>query len=292
MKIILDWLSKILCFILCIILFIAIFVFLGLAIVKQVTNTDRIIEIVADVDTEKIFGEEIINSLYNDVKQYDVNTEIIDGIINDSEFKKLVGKILGNTIEIILYAKEEPIITTGEVIKVLDKQIDSIAQSRGIVLTLEQRNLILQEVEKEINNIINTISIEEIEANEETKEGIETIRFIFGGSLSVILVIVIALLILIIALARWSIYRFAIWTGVTTVLAGGVFTLLGFSIEELISIYYINEIPEVIMTILNNHIINIMTTTGIITAIIGTIQIVYYQILKQKKENPILNISY
>lgn len=279
---ILDLFLRIVSFILCGILFFILIIYLGLNTFTRVVNTENVIKIVVSLDIKDVMGEDFIYSLYEDFDENKVDRNIIEGIINDKDFKTLIGKILGNTIEVVLYDKDEPVITVNEIIYVVDKHIDKIS---GVNLTSDERSKILEDVKVEAQEMINSLSIEESLREELTEEDILLIRFIFGKTLQTFLLILSLLIIGIIALCRWSIYRFAIWTGVTTTVVGGSFIILCYGLSNLLLIQNYIDIAPSILEVLNKYVLSTILNTGMMTLVIGIIQIIYYYVMKKREAN-------
>ena len=280
---ILNIISKIVCVVLSGLLLCIMCICITLNIFSKICNTQNISEIVSSLDSKTIMGEEEINKMYETATLAGINTDTIEKIIESKHLKKLVGKAVGNSLEWLLYGKNAEIIAPSDVVSTVENYLNEIARDFDIVITADERNTILHEVELAAEEMVSETSIEELAKEELTEEELNTIRFIFGGALENILWIVIFILIAIIALCRWSIYRFAIWTGVTTILTGLFFVLLSLGFTNIIAMQDSIQITPDLLNAINNNVLNIITKEGIIMLIIGIVQIGYYAIMKKRK---------
>ena len=282
---VLDTISKVGCFVLCIILFVVMFFYLFLNAFTSTVTSDNVSSLVSSLDIKNVLGEEYINSLYEESDKNGVDRSIVDGLVNSIEFRELVGKIFGNVIDFMLYDKENDFVTVDEIMSVMEKQIDRITMQMGVVLSNEERNDLLQELEMDANDFVNSMSIEEELNNEMSTEEIESVRFLFSGNLQTILLIVIAIIVLLLVLFRWSIYRFAIWTGITTVIVSGAFAVLGMSIKGIINAEFANQLNQNVVELLNKNLFGVINNLSLFVFVIGVVQIIYYFIIRKSSQN-------
>lgn len=278
---VLDLISKIACFVLCIILFFVLCGYLTLNAFNKAVNKRNITDVVSNLDMEVILDEGTINSLYEDADKNNIDRSVVDELIESKEFKELTGKIFGNALDYVLYGNEIEKFTVDEVVDIMEKQLDIIVSEKGINLSNDERNNILKEFEEAANEIVNTLSFEEDLNQALSNEEINTIRFVFGKQLQMILLVVIFIIVGIIALFRWSIYRFAIWTGVVTVINGIIFAALG----AILRFPLTTHLSDNILKILDKNVFNTIKDIGLIVLGIGVVQIIYYIIMKKSSEN-------
>lgn len=84
---------------------------------------------------------------------------------------------------------------------------------------------------------------------------------------------------------RWSFYRFAIWTGITTIISGVFFGGCGSVLSSILQNEIGSQIPLQIIEMLDKNVFSIMTKTGLTVIVIGLVQVVYYYILKKGNED-------
>lgn len=278
----LDMISKFCCFILSVVLFFVLFFYLLLNTSTKVINRDNIITIVSNLDIATIIDKENLNKIYENEKLTEFDKNITYELINSKEFKGLLGKYFGNVIELVLYDKQNDKVTKEEVVNIINDTIDYTANKYSIIVTYYEKQLMIDSLEEEINTIVDEFSNEEKVMNELTQEDINLIRFFFGKGAQTILLIVITVILILIIIFRWSFYRFAIWTGITTVMSGVFFIS---SANVLCSLFKNQMLQTITIGILEKNVFSIMTKSGLITIIIGIIQIIYYYILKKGNEN-------
>lgn len=282
---VLDLVSKFCCFILSGILFFVIFFYLLLNTSTKVVNKENITQVFSNLDIEMVIDKDDFNNVYEEYELKETDKKIVYGVVNSKEFKELVGKYFGNVAELVLYNKQNDKITKEEVMNVVNNKIDYVANEYGIIISDEEKQTLINSLEQEINEISETLSNEAEILNELTQEEINSIRFFFGKGLQTILLIVIAVIVGLIMLFRWSFYRFAIWTGISTIISGVFFAGCSGVLTSILQNEIGTEIPLVIIQLLDKNVFSVMAKTGITVIIIGVVQIIYYYILKKGNEN-------
>jgi len=281
---VLDIISKLCCLILSLILFFVILFFMLLNVSTKVINKENIIQIFSNLDIE-VINKNDFDNIYEEYELKETDKQIVYGVINSKEFKELLGKYFGNVTELILYDKQNDKITRKEVMSIISNKMDYVANENGINLTYDEKQTLINLLEGKINEIVETLSNEEEILNEMTEKEISSIRFFFGKGLQTILLIVIVIIVALIMILRWSFYRFAIWTGITTIISGVFFT----GCASVLSSIFQNEMGVQnslqIIDVLDKNVFSIIAKTGLIVIVIGLVQVIYYYILKKGNEN-------
>lgn len=282
---VLDLVSKFCCFILSGILFFVIFFYLLLNTSTKVINKENITQVFSNLDIEMVIDKDNFNNIYEKYELKETDKKIVYGVVNSKEFKELVGKYFGNVAELVLYDKQNDKITKEDVMNVVNNKIDYIANEYEITLSNEEKRILVNSLNQEIDEIVEVLSNEEEILNELKQEEINSIRFFFGKGLQTILLIVIAVIVLLIVIFRWSFYRFAIWTGIATIISGAFFAGCSSALSSIFQNEIVTEIPLAIIEILDKNVFSTMTKTGLTVIVIGLVQIGYYYILKKGNEN-------
>ena len=251
----------------------------------KVINKQNIKELVSNLDIEMVIDKDDFNNMYDEYELKEIDKQIVYGVVDSKEFKELLGQYFGNVIELILYDHQNEIINKEEVMNVLNDKIDYIANEYGIILSYEEKQTIINSLDQEINELTENLSNEEEILNEMSEEEISSIRFFFGKGFQTILLIVIAVLVGLIMIFRWSFYRFAIWTGITTIISGVFFGGCGSVLSSILQNEIGSQIPLQIIEMLDKNVFSIMTKTGLTVIVIGLVQVVYYYILKKGNED-------
>lgn len=281
----LDIVSKFCCFILSGILFFIILFYLLLNISTKIINKTNITGIVSNLDIEMFVDKDEFNDIYAEHELNESDKQIVYGVVNSKDFKELLGKYLGNVTELVLYDKQNDKITKEEVINVVNDKIDYIANEYDLTLSDEEKKALMNSLDQEVNELAEDLSNEEEILKELTQEEINSVRFFFGKGLKTILTIVIAVIVVLIMIFRWSFYRFAIWTGIATIMSGIFFTGCVSVLSSLIQNEIGGQISIQIIDILEKNIFNLMSKSGIFVIVIGVVQVVYYYILKKGNED-------
>lgn len=279
----LDLISKIICGILCILLFGVLFISVILNLIPQIINTENVEKLIVELDSETILGKETYNELYQKCIDAGLDSESINKVLELDEIKPIYGKLIGDTLEFVLYGEKNIGVTASDIISAIEKYLDNIVLEFNIVITAEERNIILEQVKIETENMVRDLSIEDISSEGLSESNLKTIQFLLGGSLEFLLWVVAAILVLMIMLCRWSIYRFAIWTGITTIITGICFVLISIGAANIISMQTSVKIGQGLLQFIQNNVLDIITKEGMIITIIGIIQVGYYSIIKNQK---------
>lgn len=281
----LDVISKIVSLFLCFVLFIMICMYIGLLIGPKLISKDNVSTIVNDMDMKEILNtndSDSLDRLYTIADNNNIDRQIVDGIINSNEFKALISEYYGDVAHYLSSGQEGTIITADKIVQTVDEVLDRTAQELGITLTEEQHDNILVEVEENSSEISNMFPTYDEMKNEINEEDMNVIRILLGDSSKIVLFVMIIIVIAIIAIVRWSIYRFAIWTGVTTVLAGGVFASLGGLGNVAMKLILEEEYSTATIQLVKENIFGTFVNYGLVVLLIGTIQIIYYFMLRNK----------
>lgn len=272
---------------LCLILFVVLVFYLCFYLTPKIVTKDNVSILVSELDIKEILGKEdysVFDSLYEVAELNNIDKTVVDDIINSKEIKTLLGNHFGSLVDAFLYEKEPQNITANELLNSIGDILDRKSNELGYNLTIEQKNIILGVVEVNIDELVKIIPTYEDLTQDLVEEDKKNIQFIFGGGVSSILLFILVILVIAIILCRFSIYRFAIWTGVTTSLVGIIFTIIGEALKSMMP-QMLNEIYSVnIITMIQNDIVNIITKTGFTVLIIGAVQIIYYFIIRKTKE--------
>ena len=284
---ILNAIRSVVCLILCLILFLVMLIYLFLNLTPKIVNKDNVATLVSSLEIKDILGDDglsIIEPLYEVAEENNIDKTIVDGLLNSKEIKEVFGIHFGNLVDTLLYNGTVKQITVNELVNAVEQVLDRNVSDLGYTLTSKQKTIILETVEEKAIDLVDVIPTYEELTKELNDKNRETLHFVFGGGLANILLIVIIIIVAGIIICRWSTYRFAIWTGITTSIVGLFFVVIGEMLNSLLpqvlsEIYSIN-----IIGMLQNDIIGIITKTGVTVLLIGALQIIYYFILRKTKE--------
>lgn len=281
----LDIISKIIALCLCFVLFVMICMYIGLLIGPKLITKENVSTMINEVDIKEVLTtnkSDSLDKLYTIADNNNVDRQIVDGIINSNEFKTLISEYYGDVVEYLSSGVEGTTITADKIVKTVDDVLDRTSNELGITLTEEQRDNILTEVEENSTEIAKVFPTYDEMKQEIGEDDINIIRVLLGDTSKTVLLVMIIIVVLIIAVIRWSVYRFAIWTGVTTALAGGIFIAIGGLGNMAMNVIMQEESATAIINLLKDSIFGIFVNYGLVTLVIGVIQMIYYFVMRNK----------
>ena len=194
-------LKNILLTILVIILFISTTSLISLYTIRKTISKESIKNNIVNTDIEKIVEEnpkledalkDTLEDVYTTLDELNIDEEIVLKILNSSQVKELIGDITGNITEYFLTGKDQKLITTASIVKVIGSVMDDINETDLYNFSKEEKENILKSIEKGIDEneefIPDTSIIEDELTNEEIKD-MEIVRFIFSDRLMLYIVL-------------------------------------------------------------------------------------------------------
>lgn len=254
-------------FILCVILFITEILFLILFNISHGITKKDTINLIDDMNIKRELRD---LETYNDIKN--INPEIQEYILENEDLENYIKENIKAIYLNICYGEKVEYINSNEFLNNVNNKIEQLQEENKI--TEEETTKIL-----DITNEIATTIDNSIEETQNINE-INIIKILMSKRTSTYFLIGIIVLTLMI-LGINNLEEGFIWTGIPTIIAGGIFLLLALSLDGTINIVNMN-----INGILNSHIKTLtktLKTSSIITTLIGLIEIILYIILKYKK---------
>lgn len=276
MKMLLKVLAKILSTLLSIVLLLGICTYLVLTISVKVVTKDNVKELVKYSNINEVLDSGFSNAFYSIANDNNIDSGIIDGIVNSVEFKELIGEYTGSLVENVFYNTEVKKVTSSEIVEIARKNLDRATNEMGYTLSKEQKESILSEVDKVSKEFIENASLED-NLSSETLNNIKIVRTIFSDKIRILVLVTILVITALIVVLNWSIYKFAIWIGIPTIISGGLVTAFGYAIGNMITI---TNYPEGLTNFISNNISPIFMKYGIIVLVIGIIEVIYYKVMK------------
>lgn len=276
MKMLLKVLAKILSTLLSIVLLLGICTYLVLTISVKVVTKDNVKELVKYSNINEVLDSGFSNAFYSIANDNNIDSGIIDGIVNSVEFKELIGEYTGSLVENVFYNTEVKKVTSSEIVEIARQNLDRAANEMGYTLSKEQKESILSEVDKVSKEFIENASLED-NLSSETLNNIKIVRTIFSDKIRILVLVTILVITALIIVLNWSIYKFAIWIGIPTIISGGLVTAFGYAIGNMITI---TNYPEGLTNFISNNISPIFMKYGIIVLVIGIIEVIYYKVMK------------
>ncbi len=261
MKKILNAIGIVFAFILSILLFITIIFIVYLLSIQRIASTDNISNVIENTDLVTLDNDnEVVNDIFD---KLDVPDEKREKILESKEVKRIVGNILGSSIESNLKKDNNLKLSDEELRKIIDDNWDSITEELGIDLNkdeLENFKDSITDNSSEINKIIEP-SLTKIKENEKINRLID---ISFNKKSTIISLLIVISASLLIALCRLSFKKMFRTLGIATLLAGNITIFLGL----LVRIFNFDKVNNELITSL---ILSSKESSSIIIIIYGII---------------------
>ncbi len=234
-------------------------------------------------------NETIKDIIENELKKYNIPSNLSEKILESDGLTKLVSKITSQFSKYILFNEEKPQLTITDIYEAID--ITEITN----YLTIDEKvkfDTFLESIIIEVNNEIP----ERKEVLSSTLDSDQFKNEIEILSSSYFLLAIICCFIIIyftISLFRWSLYKPLIWVGIPTIIIGALLMISYF--VQLIGIKYIistnGTIEVFIIKLLETTFIDILITGAIVTVIGIIITTVYSKIKKNKEKQELKELK-
>ena len=289
MKKILNLVSQIGCLFLSLVLFCVICIFLILDLAPKIVTKENTKIIINEISTKELINnkeDSLLNGLYLMAKENNIDENVINAIFNSSEFKEMINNYYGEMVEAVLYDSEKPKLDSLKVTLAISKTLDKNTNELGFSISEEDKKIIIDYIKSNSEKIIELVPNYDEVVDNLGEESIDTLRTLFGGSIKIFVLIIIIIIVLFMALIRWSAYKFAIWSGISTAISGVLLRVLSsFFYDVAINTYNLNISIE-LQNLIKNNILTIISNLGNTTLIIGAVQIGYYFVMKKNFANP------
>lgn len=280
---------KILSLVMCVILFLTLNLYLITYNVSKIVTKDNAMELVKDIDVVKTLEEQendSLNALYQYADNNNLDRSIITDVIGSDEVKEIAIDYFMNLVDTILYGKESIPFDSNKIVVMFSTKFDEATKEyAGIVDLSKPKQMFMNEVQKVITSMEEAFPSYEtiIETNVEglTSNNITSIQTLLKSSTRTTLMVATIVIVIIIGLLNWSIYRFAIWTGITMIVSSIPYLLFGMMFKNLSSIIRETDLSINIIKLIETNVGDIIFTSGVVTLVIGIVQIVYYKIVKR-----------
>ena len=259
--------------------------------VRRVVSKDGIADVLNNVDVVEVIKSLDDGSAWDEFSsissELNLTDEQFEEILNSEELKSQFG-IVTNKIINAAVSGETVSITKDEVIDVIDLVIEEYNKVADIKITKEERDSLVMEIDdefiKSINDSLAEINFED-SIDKETKEMLNVIDYILFGSAEVALLIVIVIVIGLIALCRFSYYKWMPYVGVASLFGCVFMCLVGF----FLMVVPLTGDAEILKPMVKTLYTNLYISGGILF-IIYVVLIILARILKKHHDSKILEI--
>ncbi|MBQ7136926.1 MAG: hypothetical protein IJO43_03030 [Bacilli bacterium] len=282
---IIDVFRKIACLFLSVILFFVICFYLILTAVPKIVVKENVQILLKEITTETLIyngQNSFIEELNSEIKYINPEKDLLSGILNKDNFREIISNYYAEMTEALLYNKKEPKLNSKEIIKVIKINFDEVVSSSGLVLSVEEKEKIMEYINDNADRIIEMVPTAPELFDKIGQDNVDALRSLVGPMLKVVLIIIMLIIVAFIALVSWSTYKFAAWSGGTTIVSGLTIMVMSSLLYDIAVNYTKLIISSSLRNLIENNILKTITTTGTIAIVIGAIQILYYFLMKKR----------
>lgn len=279
--------------------------------IKEMIGTIDVTDLLMDSNGNELAP---ITEIKNELVAAGIPVEVAEELLNSEPVKEVTANVIQVGVDYVIYDKEieTPKISSDDVYKFFEENLPIVVkelQENNIpnseLLTEDKQQLILQQIkekapiiETKVNEVLEPV-LEELKTTDEYQElenykkeadeALDMIQFVYGTTVTTILLIIGVICMVLIMLSRRSFYKGFKWIGISFIFAGLIIysiTLFMPFIKE-----SIGEVPYVFRNFVSyifDDIINICRRDGIVCFVISVILIVINIIgysIYEKKEN-------
>ena len=253
---------------------------------KTIENTDLLTEVNKIRNSGKVGNQSALSSVIDDVyataEEYGISDKLVDTVIDSKAMKEALGKAAGNVTDYVVNGVETPILTTDDLYKVAEDNIDDWIKESGIEVTDNQKDKILEGSKEFIPIVVDNLpTSSELAADYESE--VDAVQTVFSNQVKVILVVVsIILTILLIILGRKNM-RWLANLG-TSLLVGGLITLgLAFVLPDLITMIPSSSDISFITGSITDYMFRPILISGGVMILLCILLFVFYNVCRKKK---------
>lgn len=253
---------------------------------KTIENTDLLTEVNKIRNSGKVGNQSALSSVIDDVyataEEYGISDKLVDTVIDSKAMKEALGKAAGNVTDYVVNGVETPILTTDDLYKVAEDNIDDWIKESGIEVTDNQKDKILEGSKEFIPIVVDNLpTSSELAADYESE--VDFVQMFFSNQVKVILVVIsIILTILLIILGRKNM-RWLANLG-TSLLVGGLITLgLAFVLPDLITMIPSSSDISFITGSITDYMFRPILISGGVMILLCILLFVFYNVCRKKK---------
>ena len=253
---------------------------------KTIENTDLLTEVNKIRNSGKVGNQSALSSVIDDVyataEEYGISDKLVDTVIDSKAMKEALGKAAGNVTDYVVNGVETPILTTDDLYKVAEDNIDDWIKESGIEVTDNQKDKILEGSKEFIPIVVDNLPTSSELATDYESE-VDFVQTFFSNQVKVILVVVsIILTILLIILGRKNM-RWLANLG-TSLLVGGLITLgLAFVLPDLITMIPSSSDISFITGSITDYMFRPILISGGVMILLCILLFVFYNVCRKKK---------
>lgn len=253
---------------------------------KTIENTDLLTEVNKIRNSGKVGNQSALSSVIDDVyataEEYGISDKLVDTVIDSKAMKEALGKAAGNVTDYVVNGVETPILTTDDLYKVAEDNIDDWIKESGIEVTDNQKDKILEGSKEFIPIVVDNLPTSAELATDYESE-VDFVQTFFSNQVKVILVVIsIILTILLIILGRKNM-RWLVNLG-TSLLVGGLITLgLAFVLPDLITMIPSSSDISFITGSITDYMFRPILISGGVMILLCILLFVFYNVCRKKK---------
>lgn len=253
---------------------------------KTIENTDLLTEVNKIRNSGKVGNQSALSSVIDDVyataEEYGISDKLVDTVIDSKAMKEALGKAAGNVTDYVVNGVETPILTTDDLYKVAEDNIDDWIKESGIEVTDNQKDKILEGSKEFIPIVVDNLPTSAELATDYESE-VDAVQTVFSNQVKVILVVVsIILTIILIILGRKNMKWLANLG--TSLLVSGLITLgLAFVLPDLITMIPSSSDISFITGSITDYMFRPILISGGVMILLCILLFVFYNVCRKKK---------
>ena len=277
---VLSVLGGILSFIICVVLFIFQTSFLLFTTFRVIISDGTITKLIEKVDVVEILemNSETMSEVYKVTGSIGLTVDDTNKVLNSRALKGFISEYLSSNIKNIS-EDTSPVLTTEN----LDTLLNDVEKETNITINKKEEIItLINENSVEIDKTLNFSNTIKTEMDENT---LSTIKSIMSLDVFIGFGVIFVVLYLFIALFRWSFYKPLMWYGITSIVSSSIFLIPILLIKSALPIVLTGEylkyqsmIEKMIKTIQGRTLI-----CSLIMVALGIVMIIVHNLIKKNK---------
>ena len=289
-------LKEILIVILSIVAFVSMLGFLFLFSTQNIISKQNVANVVERVEIKGLIGEEGITELDESLKESGLPEGMAEDILDNKEFKRIVGEYTSEIFNSILLSEEVTTIDSKEFAKDLNDIVDIVvkeARNSGVEIEDKDIKSAHEEITKNSEEIVSEVNNSIIEAKKSIEENpdsiaaaLKTVRRAYKNKL--IYLVVTITCIVISCLLKIKNFEFVSYLRNIGLTYGIILIMIGSSIKTIVDAVKVNigEYEDIISGVVTT-VPNTFLVTGVTSLVIGISCLIGYIYIKKNNANKV-----
>ena len=260
--------------------------------VKKMISNLEIEKMVNENPNFKESVDDVLEPILTETNKLGIDDEVIIKIVDSNEVKDLIGDVTGNLIDYAITGKNQKIINSEDINKLVNDAIDEINKSGYYEINESQKEEILdiaQNKVQEYEELIPDTNIIDEELNnamtKEEKNSLNSIRFVLGNKLLTYTIICVIVSILLIALLKFKKAKFIKCSSITILISSIFTSLITLILVAANNVLFKFDYPYIFDIVKKG--INFSFILSLSVFVISIIVLIIYKIINNKSEKEV-----